>query len=80
MKANQPSSGLSNQGGAKAPPLLTTKEKTMEKALELFFAVTGTVLIILSLQALVPMGNWLYLGGLVLGYQTLTMALRSAFK
>ena len=52
----------------------------MEKALELFFAVTGTVLIILSLQALIPMGNWLYLGGLVLGYQAVTMALRSAFK
>lgn len=52
----------------------------VEKLLELACAILGTVMIVISLDYLVPNGMWLYLGMLVGGFQLVTMALRSAFK
>ena len=52
----------------------------MEKLFGVLAAVLGTALFGVSLAALVPNGNWLYLGTLVLGFQLVMMAVRGALK
>ena len=52
----------------------------MERLIEIVGAIIGTLLIVLSLQVLIPAGLWLYLAGLVFGTQLVVMVTRSALR
>jgi hypothetical protein len=50
----------------------------MERLIEICAAIIGTLLIVMSLQVLIPAGMWLHLAGLVFGTQLVVMAIRAA--
>tara|TARA_R110000868_G_scaffold8000_1_gene41538 strand:+ start:317 stop:499 length:183 start_codon:yes stop_codon:yes gene_type:complete len=52
----------------------------MEKLLEIFCSIAGTLMIVFALDGLIPNGMYLHLVALVLGVQFVAMAFRSVLK